>query len=239
MPKPRRILVDAYNVLHVTGVLSPEVAGPDLQDLAELIALSRWASIPAQLICDGKATKAARPPRGVKIVYAGAGKDADSLIESLIERDTAPRSLRIVSSDRRLRNAARRRKASWMSSEDFLRALNHDAGRPSRGKLSSGKPPAPVPEGSVERWLADLGVEPNDPLRQIQSAAGDDVSMNGQPNGRRSPKQTPLPAIEHDPVIEEALNEWRNELDRDDLDMSRWIAGVEPIHDPDESPPSS
>ena len=36
------LLIDAYNVLHVVGVLPPDLAGIDLEELAILIAKSRF-----------------------------------------------------------------------------------------------------------------------------------------------------------------------------------------------------
>ena len=46
------VLVDAYNVLHVVGVLPPEHAGIDLEELADLIAASRYGGHPVLLVCD-------------------------------------------------------------------------------------------------------------------------------------------------------------------------------------------
>jgi hypothetical protein len=37
------------------------------------------------------------------------------------------------------------------------------------------------------------------------------------------------PVGELDPVLRAALEEWREVLSADDLDMSRWIDGVEPL----------
>ncbi len=47
------LLVDTYNVLHVTGVLPPELAGLEPMGLAELIARSRYRAREARLVCDG------------------------------------------------------------------------------------------------------------------------------------------------------------------------------------------
>ena len=46
-------LVDAYNVLHVVGVLPPELAGIDLEELAALLEGSRFGREEVLLICDG------------------------------------------------------------------------------------------------------------------------------------------------------------------------------------------
>lgn len=247
MPRPRRLIVDAYNVLHVTGVLDPDHAGPDLEELAELIASSRWAGVPATLACDGPGGDVGRfkPPTGVSVVYAGAGRDADTLIEGMIGRDSAPRSLRVVSSDRRIQRAARRRRAGWMSSEDFLLGLNRDAHRAGARPGSSVRSPAvPLPDAAVARWLERFGVGSDHPLRRLRATAGRDEPLLGAggdgPGGnadrdagrsRRAGADTP----DADPVLRQAVEEWRDRLHPDDLDMRRWIAGVEPIRRADGS----
>lgn len=233
MPRPRHLIVDAYNVLHVTGVLSPEHAGPDLVGLAELIAQSRFATIRTTLVCDGAAEERFKLPARIDVHFAGKGQDADSHIESILARDSAPRTLRVISSDRRLRIAARKRKAGWMASDEFLRCLNLDAGRGRRVGAPLVKPDSPLDETGVQRWLHRFGVDDDDALRRIQSSAGQDDRHRSESAGAEG-DQSPLPHVEHDPAIEQALQEWRDQLSPDDLEMSRWISGVEPIRKPDE-----
>ena len=50
---PEEDIKDAYNVLHVTGILPPEIAGPDLPALARLVARSRYTDRACWLVCDG------------------------------------------------------------------------------------------------------------------------------------------------------------------------------------------
>ena len=53
IPPPRNtvpLLVDAYNVLHVVGVLPPDLAGIDLEELAILITNSRFRGEEAVLV---------------------------------------------------------------------------------------------------------------------------------------------------------------------------------------------
>ncbi|HMN97297.1 MAG TPA: NYN domain-containing protein [Phycisphaerales bacterium] len=47
------LIVDTYNVLHVTGVLPPALAGLDVDRLAVLIAQSRYRWETTWLVCDG------------------------------------------------------------------------------------------------------------------------------------------------------------------------------------------
>ena len=52
--------------------------------------------------------------RGLTVRFASQYPDADSLIEELIDQNTAPRRLTVVSSDHRLQRAAQRRRAKPM-----------------------------------------------------------------------------------------------------------------------------
>jgi hypothetical protein len=58
------LIVDAYNVLHVTGVLPPELAGLEIEELADLASASRWGRQRIVLVCDGTDPARRRPARG-------------------------------------------------------------------------------------------------------------------------------------------------------------------------------
>jgi predicted RNA-binding protein with PIN domain len=55
----------------------------------------------------------------LKIVFSGTGKDADSVIETEIAENSAPKRLTVVSSDRRIRFAAKKRHAPDIKSDVF------------------------------------------------------------------------------------------------------------------------
>ena len=57
--------------------------------------------------------------RGVEVYFSGENLEADDIIEDKIADNTAPKSLVVVSSDRRLMNAAKRRKATPVQAEPF------------------------------------------------------------------------------------------------------------------------
>lgn len=224
MPRPRRLLVDAYNVLHVTGILAPAYAGPDLVELAGLIVASRWGGIRSSLVCDGASNALPPLPGRIEAIYAGAGVEADEAIETILEADSAPRFLRVISSDRRLQRAARRRRAGWMSSEEFLRRLDHDAHDRAR---------RPRPAASF-----DDGRDVYPPVRP----AGRDACPTKRPIAPRvsavaSRSGTSLPAATDGLKTNEPPHEdWRERLNSDDLDMRKWVPGVQPFRREDEPP---
>ncbi|RMH27487.1 MAG: hypothetical protein D6693_05235, partial [Planctomycetota bacterium] len=110
---------------------------------------------------------------------------------------------------------------------EFLRRLNHDAGRPGHA-VGPVKPPLPADHAAVGVWLRRLGVSADDPIRAIRSAAGRDrpIGRNGPVSGGPATGDG-RPGV--DPILAEAFEEWRGRLDADDLDMARWLPDAEPL----------
>ena len=71
--------------------------------------------------------------QGLNLVFALGDENADARIETLIAAHSAPKSLTVVSSDRRIRQAAQRRRARSLTADEFLDLLerfqNHQAAR--------------------------------------------------------------------------------------------------------------
>lgn len=165
LPSPAMLIVDAYNVLHVTGVLPPELAGLEAPDLADLIAQSRWGRHQAIVQCDGTKPRDVRAvDRGsVRVSYAGGGASADAAIERLVNESSHPRRITVVSNDREVQRAARRRGARVLRADDFLRQLAADAARAPRGRRSVAKrDPGPLTPRQVEAWLRYFGIDPEE-----------------------------------------------------------------------------
>lgn len=248
------LLVDTYNVLGVTGVLPPEVAGLDEESLARLISRSGFAGRKAALICDGVRSRdlagrdgargLKRRVDGVDIIYAGGGRDADSLIERVIAEDSAPRRLLVVSSDRRVQKAAARRRCGVMSSEAFLRRLAADLAAPApivgRNVL---REQIPLDTVSVTAWIREFGSAARGAAELLLSAGRAEAAHTAAKpqhattiaptqrtaHDRGARTEQPAPdRIGLDPSLRDALAA-SGTVDPDDLDMSRWISGVDPI----------
>lgn len=208
------LLIDVYNVLHAWAGLGIEKADPSVTAMARLIGQGRHRDQPAKLICDGTspAGQPSRTPlyvdsqRRITVIYAGPGRDADSLIEELIERTSGPRDLLVVSTDRRLRKAARRRKAKSQDSASFVLELINDASR-AEEQPEGGARTAPD-ANDVESWMRYFGVQDE---------------AEAQPEGRREP-----PRSGSAPETGSRDSAWeRMGIDVPEIDMAQWVEGIE------------
>jgi hypothetical protein len=265
------VIVDAYNVLHTTGVLPPDLAGLEVDGLAHLIADSRHARDRVVLVCDGTgggrtahspsrhagpggrgamsrgATGTPHQGSAVHILYAGPGREADAAMETIIDREGRSggrgggnkRRMLVVSSDRRLRTAARRVRARWISSEGFLAQLAADA-RAGRRKHRGPSPRQAVPLDaySVAEWMREFGYDI--PSSGYESASSEEAGPSEATAEVRGDQGPPAPSIqrgpiaarsipqngtdaERDRVIKEAMRAWPGRIDEDDLDMAKWL----------------
>jgi len=94
----------------------------------------------------------------LQVLFVGRATDADTVIEQRIQVCTAPRRLTVVSSDRRLRKAARARKAAAVKSEVFW----DDVQKLLRRKKAAKEPPEKrlgLTESETKLWLEIFGLE--------------------------------------------------------------------------------
>ncbi|MEX2122179.1 MAG: NYN domain-containing protein [Pirellulales bacterium] len=191
------LLIDGYNLMHAAGIIG-RGRGPGGFERSRLALLDFVAeSIETDEV--GKTTvvfDAAGAPRGLPSILTHRGltvrfavsyDDADELIEELIEADTAPRRLTVVSSDHRLQRAARRRKAQAIDSDRWYaevvrRRVDRSHG-PSAQQAAPSIKPGPPTAGEVEFWLerfsgVDLPTEQNDlPAKETDQPGPTDDSI--------------------------------------------------------------
>lgn len=169
------LLIDAYNVLHTT--MPPALAGLDTAGLCRALARTPWRGRPIKVVCDGQPGPLGltdSPADAVELVYAGVHRTADAVIIEHIEADTAPRRLIVVSTDHEIRKAARRRRATTWTSEQFLHEFV-EALRQGPGEIGPEKPPGELDDQQVRTWLATFGYKPDAP------DAGDDETSHWPP----------------------------------------------------------
>ncbi|MDZ4828578.1 MAG: NYN domain-containing protein [Phycisphaerae bacterium] len=160
------LVVDAYNVLHVTGVLPPDLAGIDLDGLADLIETTRFAREETWVVCDGmrhreSAHSGPRRRERVWFSWAGPGNKADDLIIGLVRRSSSPRRMTVVTSDRGIVKEVRRRGAETWTSEEFLERIVADrrhAKRVHPKQEASLRASLPLAAPEVRAWLKLFGI---------------------------------------------------------------------------------
>ncbi|HZW33710.1 MAG TPA: NYN domain-containing protein [Isosphaeraceae bacterium] len=177
-----RWLIDGYNVMHAGGRVGRQLGreGFDrarrrfLDDLAGAMGPDRAAG--TTVVFDANL-----PPRdfplettyhGLRLVFALGDENADARIEWMIGQDPNPAQLTVVSSDRRIRLAAARRRARPMTAERFWDWIDDLRERPAGADGSRRAVPVSSPSRdprdemtSEERdlWLStfrELGEDP-------------------------------------------------------------------------------
>lgn len=214
-----RLIVDVMNVLHAWRSGPERGKGTDVAALARAIRQSRFSRWEVVLVCDGT------PPPGVetvdggfeaegcRVLFSGAGIEADEVIEGLLAGDGPVRETVVASADRRLGRAAHRRGARSMGSATFIGVLLEDAkGRPAGKPASPGRGSEGVlGSGEVAAWLEEFG------LKEEQQAENREPRPGGNAEGTEGAPSNETP----DDWLAEAEREWR--ISEGDLDMGRWL----------------
>ncbi len=164
------LLIDGYNLLHVTGIFGRGI-GPGglersrralLNFLAESIDSTE---LPRTTVVFDAVDAPRGLPRKVKhgemtVHYATEYDSADALIEHLVAKSSAPRRLTVVSSDHRLHRAARRRRATAVDSDVWYAGLvERRRARNLPSPAPAAKPEVPLSPDQVEYWLSAFGTE--------------------------------------------------------------------------------
>src|SRR6266702_1586412 len=98
---PLAFLIDGYNLIHALGLVRKQIAPKELETARRRLL---------DFLRERLEPRAA----AITVSFAGRGEEADDVIETLLAQHPAPRRLVVVSDDRRLRDAAVRRRARSM-----------------------------------------------------------------------------------------------------------------------------
>ena len=152
-------IIDGNNVMGQTPGWHRDKPKARRRLLENLAAFARRKQSRVAVVFDGRPDRLVPEGsafRGVKVLYAERGSDADSRIEQLVEASRDPRGLTVVTSDRHLAFVVRARGASVMRSGEF------------RKQLESILEPDPRKDGEdsevgdVNQWLRYFGSLPED-----------------------------------------------------------------------------
>jgi predicted RNA-binding protein with PIN domain len=163
------LIIDGYNLMHACGLARRKYAQGQLQrcrsQLIRYLAqhLTERERERTTIVFDAGEAPPGLPRQatanGMVVCFASPGKEADDTIEELIAAHSAPRQIRLVSSDHRLQKSARRRRGIFVDSDLFAAELER------RGPVAEVPPELPddglVPgekaaaesAAEAERWL--------------------------------------------------------------------------------------
>ena len=155
------ILIDGYNLLWAVKQTG-QTGLPDDVELCRI--LGRYLKQIGQLgeiIFDGIG-----PPdktgfdniTNLEVFFSGRNSDADTVIEDKIKANSAPKSLTVVSSDRRLRDAAHSRKAVSVKSQVFWNDVQKELSKKEKLDEPTQKQQG-LTESETQQWLKLFGLE--------------------------------------------------------------------------------
>ena len=166
------LLIDGYNLLHVTDIFSEAGPGTDLHRtrlaLLDFLAasLNERERTETTIVFDAAGAPPGLPQTlvhgGMTVQFARRHSDADEMIEDLLEQCAAPRALVVVSSDHRIQRAARHCGAAYIDSSQWYAELLAASRPPDVGSSQSAKPTADVPPEELNYWVREFGETPTD-----------------------------------------------------------------------------
>jgi hypothetical protein len=149
-------IIDGYNLLHFIQKASEDFGAITDIGLCRIISeYLRQIGEKGEIVFDGTGPRdksAFDNINELEVFFAGLRSDADTIIEDKITASTAPRRLTIVSSDRRLQIAARKRKATVVKSQVFWDNVQKQLSRKTKVKEPLAKREG-LSEGETEQWL--------------------------------------------------------------------------------------
>lgn len=230
MPAPFWI-IDAYNLMHALGMARKRYGPRGLErtrrrfinhlknrlteeERERTTVVFDAHDAPADAVLESR-------EEGLTLIFAPPGGDADTQIEELIRRHSAPKQIQVVSSDRRLQRAARRRKGGHIVSEAYaawLAERDPVARRRTESSAATEVPEAKFtgesPELETQRWLEEFGEIPE--AEKLKS----DPSLEPTP---LEPPAAPLDAQTE--AHEEDATDWMEKLAREieaEIEREGW-----------------
>ena len=155
-------IIDGYNLLHAIPKVDEEMGLMSEIQLCRI--LSNFMKVTGQtgeMIFDGTGpndTSMYDNINRLEVSFAGIGTDTDTIIEDKIRTSSAPKRLIIVSSDRRLRKAARTKRAASVKSEEFWIRVNKQLSK-KRPKPEPGAKRHGLSESETKQWLDFFDLE--------------------------------------------------------------------------------
>ena len=160
------IIVDGYNVLHASRWLASEWKEVDRAEFCRLLgSLAKQSGEKITVVFDALPSEpdmAKTKALNIEVVYSGHGRSADEVIIKMIRASSGPRDLTVVSSDREIKAAARRRGCKVSSAGEFIKV---SVGQLARARSKQNREPTQKQKGltrsETDEWLSEFGIDPH------------------------------------------------------------------------------
>jgi predicted RNA-binding protein with PIN domain len=157
------VLVDGNNLLYAALDADPD--RPPSRSMM-CLKLGQWARRTGErvaVVFDGRAPAGGLARQigdpDVEVRYSGAGASADDVLAEVIAAHSAARLLLVISSDREVVRAAKRRRAKTMRSSDFWSALQRELARETPRPREPAAKRRGLERSDADRWLRKLGLD--------------------------------------------------------------------------------
>ncbi len=161
------IIVDGYNVLHASRWLASDWKGADRAKLCQLLGnLAKQSGEKITVVFDAQPSGpdiAKTRAVNIEVIFSGHSRTADDVIIQMIKSSSGPRNLTVVSSDREIKSAARRRGCKVSTAGEFIKA---SASQLARARNKKNREPEQKQKGltpsETDEWLSEFGIDPNE-----------------------------------------------------------------------------
>ena len=151
------ILVDGNNVMGQRVGWHKDKAGARRRLLDELAEFAAFRHVIVRVVFDGAPDQSfpdGSRYKGVTVYYARKGSDADERIKGIVESEREKRTLKVITSDRRLGDYVRHCGVQVMRSGEFRKQLDEIALKPRSADVT--------PEEPSEGWMRFFGASADD-----------------------------------------------------------------------------
>ena len=166
-----RFIIDGYNLLFAAGVAERKSDQTNLRP--GLLHAARWRLIrqiadyldekdccQTTIVFDAKHAPPGLPSRyefsGILILFARDHAEADDLIEELVQAESTPKKLKLITSDLKLQDVAKRRRATVVDSDTWMVKMESHSRTDTR---SDSNRATPTPERKPDPKLSDAEVQ--------------------------------------------------------------------------------
>jgi uncharacterized protein len=157
-------VIDGHNLLFAVRGCSDQYLGLNAEFLVQFLhEYMRRSRDRAELFFDGTGPfdkSFFNRFHNLNVHFSGEYHEADDLIEYLVEDHSAPSGLVVVSSDRRVKLAAKRKRAKTIDALDFWEQVVSVIDRPEKPNPEPGaKRTGGLSKGETDEWMDIFGIK--------------------------------------------------------------------------------